>query len=57
MLHRPCYRSVDVGIPKFLANAAEAVEDAKTTVSLGAAVSVAALIIAVVALVVAVVKD
>ena len=46
-----------MGTPRFLAKAAEAVEDARTTVSLGAAVSVAALIIATVALIVAVVKD
>jgi hypothetical protein len=57
MLHRECYRSVDVGMPKFVRQAAEAVEDAKTTVSIGAAVSVAALIIATIALIVAVVKD
>ena len=57
MLHRSCYRSVDVGIPKFLAKATEAVEDAKTTVSISAAVSVVALVVAVVALLVAVVKD
>jgi len=46
-----------VGIPKFLAKATEAVEDAKTTVSISAAVSVVALVVAVVALLVAVVKD
>ena len=57
MLHRSCYRSVDVVIPRFLAKAADAVEDAKTTVSISAAVSVAALVIACVALVIAVVKD
>lgn len=39
-----------------LAKAGSAVEDAKATVSVGAAVSVAALIIATVALIVAVVK-
>jgi MFS-type transporter involved in bile tolerance (Atg22 family) len=46
-----------VGTPKFLKRAADAVEDAKTTVSIGAAVSVAALVIACIALIVAVVKD
>ena len=45
-----------MGMRDMLAKAGDAVEDARTTVSLGAAVSVAALIIATVALVVAVVK-
>jgi len=46
-----------VGMPKFARRAVEAVEDARATVSIGAAVSVAALVIACVALIVAVVKD
>ena len=57
MLPIRCYRSVDVGMPRFLQRATEAVERAETTVSMGAAVSVAALVIACVALIVAVVKD
>lgn len=44
-------------LPKFLAKAADAMEEARTTVSISAAVSVAALVVACVALIVAVVKD
>jgi hypothetical protein len=46
-----------VGIRQTAAKVAGVVDDAKATVSVGAAVSIAALIIATVALIVAVVKD
>lgn len=51
MLHTKCYRSVSVGV---ISNVRDAAQDARATVTLSAAVAVAALLVASVALVVAV---
>jgi len=57
MLYSRCYRERDVGIRDAARKAAGAIEDARATISVSAAISVAALVVACAALIVAIVRD